>query len=164
MDLQNSLIAAWDWSQKWGLPINPAKCKYLAIGREVPPWDYPFSPWVWHPHPCIQISQGSRGSGRQCILFHCSVHWSCKWGKTIDLHNKTLFYPIIQGFSASTPRPWYASLFAKPCGRYQSFRANSKIRYKVGNWHSSPPLQRETAAAGPSFLATATTSGRPYWY
>ncbi len=62
------------------------------------------------------------------------------------------FHPIIRGLSASTPRTWYARVVAKPRGRYQSFRANSKISYTVGNWHSSPPLQRETTAA--------TTSGR----
>ncbi len=35
MNLHSSLIAAWDWSKKWNLPINLAKCNYLAIGREV---------------------------------------------------------------------------------------------------------------------------------
>ncbi len=33
----------------------------------------------------------------------------------------------IRGFSAFTPRIWYTSLFAKPRGRYQPLRANSKI-------------------------------------
>ncbi len=51
------------------------------------------------------------------------------------------------------------SLFAKPRCIYQPSRANSKISYKVGNWHASPPLKRETTATGPSFLAAATTSG-----
>ncbi len=32
----------------------------------------------------------------------------------------------------------------------------------VSNWHASPPLRRETAATGPSFLAAATTSGWPH--
>ncbi len=54
MNLQSSLIVAWDWSQKWGLPINPAKCNYLAIGREVPLEIVRFPRWVWHPHPCIK--------------------------------------------------------------------------------------------------------------
>ncbi len=36
MNLRTSLTAAWDWSKKWDLPINPAKCNYLTIGREVP--------------------------------------------------------------------------------------------------------------------------------
>ncbi len=67
----------------------------------------------------------------------------------------------MRGLSAPTPRIWYASLFAKPRCRYQPSRANSKISYKVGNWHASPPLRRETAATGPSFLAAATTSGWP---
>ncbi len=36
MNLHSSLTAAWDWSKKWDLPINPTKCNYLTIGREVP--------------------------------------------------------------------------------------------------------------------------------
>ncbi len=51
------------------------------------------------------------------------------------------------------PWIWYASLVAKPRCKYLPFRANSKINYKGGNWHSSPPLRRETAAA--------TASDRP---
>ncbi len=35
MNLHSSLTVAWDWSKKWDLPINPAKCNYLTIGREV---------------------------------------------------------------------------------------------------------------------------------
>ncbi len=30
MNLHNCRIAAWDWSQEWDLPINPAKCNYLT--------------------------------------------------------------------------------------------------------------------------------------
>ncbi len=36
VNLHSSLTAAWDWSKKWDLPINPTKCNYLTIGREVP--------------------------------------------------------------------------------------------------------------------------------
>ncbi len=36
MNLHSSFTAAWDWSKKWGLQINPTKCNYLTIGREVP--------------------------------------------------------------------------------------------------------------------------------
>ncbi len=36
MNLYSSLTAAWDWSKKWDLPLNPTKCNYLTIGREVP--------------------------------------------------------------------------------------------------------------------------------
>ncbi len=36
MNLQSSLTAAWDWSKKWDLPIKPAKCNYLTIGRNGP--------------------------------------------------------------------------------------------------------------------------------
>ncbi len=36
MKLHTSLIAAWDWSQKWDLPTNPAQCNYPTIGQEIP--------------------------------------------------------------------------------------------------------------------------------
>ncbi len=36
MNLHSFLTAAWDWSKKWDLPINPTKCNYLTIGQEVP--------------------------------------------------------------------------------------------------------------------------------
>ncbi len=35
-NLHNSLTAAWGWSKKWDLPINPIKCNYRTIGPEVP--------------------------------------------------------------------------------------------------------------------------------
>ncbi len=62
---------------------------------------------------------------------------------------------FIRDLSLSTPWIWYAGLFAKPRGRYQPLRANSK----VDNWHSSSPLRWETAVAGPSILAAATSWG-----
>ncbi len=36
MNLHISLIAAWDWSKKWDLPINPTNCNYLTIERDAP--------------------------------------------------------------------------------------------------------------------------------
>ncbi len=36
MNLHSSLLATWDWSQKWDLPVNPAKNNYLPIGQEGP--------------------------------------------------------------------------------------------------------------------------------
>ncbi len=36
MNLYSSLTAAWDWSKKWHLLINPNKCNYLIIRQEVP--------------------------------------------------------------------------------------------------------------------------------
>ncbi len=36
MNLHSSLTASWDWSKKLDLPIKPAKCNNLTIGREVP--------------------------------------------------------------------------------------------------------------------------------
>ncbi len=71
------------------------------------------------------------------------------------------FHPVKRGLSVSTPPIFYASLLAKPCERYHPFRANSGISYKVGKGHSPAYLRRETAAAGPLFLAAATTSGWP---
>ncbi len=35
LNLRSSLTAAWNWSKKWDQPINPTKCNYLTIGREV---------------------------------------------------------------------------------------------------------------------------------
>ncbi len=35
INLYSSLTAAWDWSKKWDLPINPTICNYLTTGREV---------------------------------------------------------------------------------------------------------------------------------
>ncbi len=55
----------------------------------------------------------------------------------------------------------HTNLSANPRGRYQPSGANSKTNYEVGNWRSSPPLQRKTATTGPSFLAVAATSGQP---
>ncbi len=69
--------------------------------------------------------------------------------------SKSAFIPLYE----AAPRIWYASLFAEPRFRYQLSRANSKVSYKVGSWHASSPLRRQTAAAGPSFFALATTSG-----
>ncbi len=37
MNLHSSLAAAWDWSKKWDLPINPSKCNYLTYGALVRP-------------------------------------------------------------------------------------------------------------------------------
>ncbi len=73
--------------------------------------------------------------------------------KAIDLHDKVLFprsleigfHPFIRVLSASAPRIRWTSQFAKPRCRYQPFRANSKISYKVGSWHASASLRRETA-------------------
>ncbi len=108
----------------------------------------------------------------QSCLLQLPHHWArgspeCEGGKTVGINDKVLiprsieigFHPFIRGLSASAHRIWYVTLFAKPHCRYQPSRANSKISCKVGKWHASPPLRRETAATGPSFLAAATTSG-----
>ncbi len=34
--LQGSLDNVWNWSVNWDIPINPTKCKYIAIGRDPP--------------------------------------------------------------------------------------------------------------------------------
>ncbi len=59
-----------------------------------------------------------------------------------------MFSYILPGLSASTPRIWSVSLFAKSRGRYQPFGANSKVSSKGGNWNSLPPQRRGTAATG----------------
>ncbi len=71
------------------------------------------------------------------------------------------FHPIIRGSSSSTPLVWYDGLFVKPCSRCQLSGMNSKVAYKVVNWHPSPSLRRVTAAVRPSFLAAATSSDWP---
>ncbi len=63
----------------------------------------------------------------------------------IDLHDKALFprsfeisfHPFIWCFSVPTPWVWYVNLFAKPLGKYQPLRANSKIctRLVTGSRH-----------------------------
>ncbi len=55
MNLHSSLTAAWDWSKKWDLPINPTKCNNLTIGREVP-LRLPFFPdWSDTPIPVSEL-------------------------------------------------------------------------------------------------------------
>ncbi len=56
INLHSSLTAAWDWSKKWDLPINPTKFDFLIIGREVIILSF-FPYGSAH----LQISQGSRG-------------------------------------------------------------------------------------------------------
>ncbi len=43
-NLHSSLIAAWDWSQKLDLPVNPAKCNHLTIVRRLSTPDIAFFP------------------------------------------------------------------------------------------------------------------------
>ncbi len=77
-------------------------------------------------------------------------NWSKNSGP--GFHNKALlprsletgFHCIIWGTGASTPRIWYADMYAKPSGRFQPIK---KIGYEAGNWPSSSSLRRETAAA-----------------
>ncbi len=116
---------------------------------------------VWPSHPCIQISHISRGSFSPSVQFTEAASKARRLTFMISPPSETGFHPIMRGRSASTSRIWYASLFPKPCGMYQSFRAHSRNGYKVNNWHSSPSLRKETTAAGPLFLAAAMTSDRP---
>ncbi len=166
MNLHSSLTAAWDWSKKWDLPINPTKCNYLTIGREVPLRLSFFPDGSGAPipvstlvkdlgvqtgnmfSPSAQCTEAANNARRLIFMIRCSFQ---------DL--EIGFHPFMRGLSASAPRIWYVSLFAKPGCRYQPSRANSKISYTVGSWHASPSLRRETAATAPSFLAAVTTSG-----
>ncbi len=43
MSPRSQLYNAWKWSVYWDLPINPFKCKYIAIGR-APPLQFSFAP------------------------------------------------------------------------------------------------------------------------
>ncbi len=102
-----------------------------------------FPQWVWYPIPVSKLIN-DLGIQTNDVWVQTDNMFSpstqCKKGKTIDLHNKTFlpksfeigFHSIIRGLSAATPRIWYASLFAKPRGRYQPFRAKVKISYTDG--------------------------------
>ncbi len=68
------------------------------------------------------------------------------WSSCLHRSFEICFHSILWGSSASTPRTWHA----KCRGRCQPFGANTKICYKVGNWHSSPSLRN--IAAEPHFL------------
>ncbi len=78
----------------------------------------------------------------------------------INLHDKALLLNFFE-IGCHPSRLWYARLLAKPRGRYQPFGANSRVSYKVGKWHSSPSLRRETIAAESSVLVKTTTSSCP---
>ncbi len=62
-----------------------------------------------------------------------------------DLNDK-LFFP-----RSSESGYWPVSLFAGARSRCQSFRANTKLSFKAGNWPSSISLRIETVGARPSF-------------
>ncbi len=112
-----------------------------------------FTEGFGHPNPCVRIGQGSRGADNE-------------FSHSADAANRTrrLIFMIRRSFQYLSKLAFiqlYGTL-VRPyleCGML--FRANSKISYTVGNWHSSPPLRRETAVAVHSFLAGATTLGLP---
>ncbi len=74
-------------------------------------------------------------------MYHKSTIQYQRERLTIDLHDNELLprsleidlHSFKRGLSASAPRIWYACMFAKPGGRYQTLRASSKLSYKVGN-------------------------------
>ncbi len=67
--LQRSLISAWNWSEKWGLLIHPAKCNYLTIGQGNP----------------LSFSFFSEGSGTRIPV--------SKLAKDLDLQMDNAFSP-----------------------------------------------------------------------
>ncbi len=69
--------------------------------------------------PSAQCTEAANKAGRLIFMIRRSFQKSLEIG----------FHPFIRGLSASAPRMWYASLFPKPRGRYQQFRAISKIGY-----------------------------------
>ncbi len=89
----------------------------------------------------LQHETGRRNGPCRSILL-CTIN-SC-------LHRsfEIRFHSIMWGISVPTPRIWHA----KCRGRCQPFEANTKISYKVGNWHSSPSLRKENTADEPHFL------------
>ncbi len=112
--------------------------------------------WVWLPQPSELVknlgfqTDNMFSPSSQCTEAANKARWLIFIG----------FHPLMRGLSASAPQIWYDSLFSKSRCRYQQPKAKSKISYKGGNWHWSPPLRRETKAAGASFFAAAaTTSG-----
>ncbi len=51
--LQGSLYNVWNRSENWDLPINPASCNYIAIGRASP---FQLSLATGSPANSIQVS------------------------------------------------------------------------------------------------------------
>ncbi len=115
-----------------------------------------FPRWVWHPHPCIQLSQRFRDSDRQSKQLIFMIRRSFVIG----------FHPIIRGLGASSPRIWYASLFAKPRGRYQPFRANSKIRSNASDSGgiTSCEMSSRLAKIAPLVPVSSTQLNRPDYH
>ncbi len=94
--------------------------------------------------PLLQHETGRRnGPCESILLLKWTLNKAC-------LHRsfEIRFHSIKWGISVPTPRIWHA----KCRGRCQPFGANTKISYKVGNWHSSPSLRKENTAAEPHFL------------
>ncbi len=134
MGLHSSPTATWEWLKKLDLPTNPAKCNNLTIGRVFPLR----SPGSGTPIPVsklikdlgVQIDNVSSPSARSIeaankarrLIF---VIWCSFQGLS-----KSAFIPL--NGALVSPHLEYASLFTKPRGRYQSFKANSKISRKVG--------------------------------
>ncbi len=144
MNLRSSLTAAWDWSKKWDLQINPSKCNYLTIGREVP---LRLSFFPDGSGSTIPVSTLVNDHGVQTDNM-LSPSAQC----TEDANKaRRLIFMIRRSFQGLSKSNRYTSLFVKPS------TAKPNVSYKVDNWHASPTLQRETAATGPSFLAAVTT-------
>ncbi len=104
------------------------------------------------------------------ICWSSRKRWHAWWIKATQFMIKRSF----QDLSKSTFLPLYEALVrpqfecSKPawspkldCCTCQPSGANSEIVYQVGNWHSLPPLERETAAVRPFLIAAATASGWP---
>ncbi len=163
MNLHSSLTAAWDWSKKWDLPINPSKCNYLTIGREVPQrlsffpdgsdTPIPVSNLVKDLgvqtdnmfSPSAQCTEAANKARRLIFMIRRSFQDLSK-SAFITLYEALVRPHLEYGMPACSPN------LVADINHY-------KVSYKVSNWHASPPLRRETAAAGPSFLAAARTSG-----
>ncbi len=101
--LQDSLYNVWNWSVSWGLPINPTKFIYNAIGR-APLLQLPFTTGRLHAgrKHCQRLG---RSHGQ---FFSPSIHCrSCLQNKTCVYGAWLFAYFSVSGFA---PPPFYSAL------------------------------------------------------
>ncbi len=128
MNLRTFLTAAWDWSKKWDLPINPTKFSYLTIGARL-------SFFSDGSGTSIAVSTLVKDLGVQTDnMFSPSAQCTEAANKA-----RRLIFMIrlsFQDLSTSAFIPLYGALVrphlqygVSACCRYQPSRANSKISY-----------------------------------
>ncbi len=145
-------FSLWYWLKKWDMLINPAKCNYHTIAREVPQRFWFFPDRSDTPIPVSKLFKGLRvQTGNK---FFSSAHCS----ETANDVKRQIFMIMRSfrdfsksAFTAVYQAPVRSQLEYGLLACWPNLVANSKIGCLVGNWHSSPPLRKEDAAA--------TTSG-----